>query len=468
MSNILTVHSSHPVPKKAPLLPPKSVGTLARFGFNVLLLNLIYGTIARTVDATTIGSYWFVIVSAIAVITTSYLTATVLGRIISIKNPIDFDSLRIAASFPNIVALPILIFPSLCEYPVVHEAFGEGSSTAEMYRTCVGQSNTMIFCYFFSWSLLFWTFGHKKLMAAAKRRQEEEEEEEESPLETEENNEEDNEGRRSNEDLRSDSFLWTLCLAMKQTFTSPGFLAMFLGFITASVPPLQQALFSPGGALRFIGAAVETLGITSSSISTMVVAASLVPYNIVAADSQLNQEEVVEAQETTSEHPEEESQESSSVIDLPIMSDPNFGPRQRTSSIRNTTLLIRQRSSLIIDKIKRSDRDMWKLHLWFILSRLIVTPAIVSGGIVALDCGGLLTGIPALSKLVIVINASLPGALIIAVLLKSQPHLSDSAAVVAKVYLPSYLISIVTIAGWASVGLYISVPNEDGSSFCGH
>ena len=57
------------------------------------------------------------------------------------------------------------------------------------------------------------------------------------------------------------------------------------------------------------------------------------------------------------------------------------------------------------------------------------------------------------------------GAQLIVLTLKSK-GLSDSAAIVAKVYLPSYLLSVVTIAGWASLGLMIAVADEDGASFC--
>jgi len=59
-----------------------------------------------------------------------------------------------------------------------------------------------------------------------------------------------------------------------------------------------------------------------------------------------------------------------------------------------------------------------------------------------------------------------PGFLMVAVLLKSNPSLSDSAAAVAQVYLPSYLLSIVTIAAWTALGLYVTLPDENGHTFC--
>ena len=61
--------------------------------------------------------------------------------------------------------------------------------------------------------------------------------------------------------------------------------------------------------------------------------------------------------------------------------------------------------------------------------------------------------------------AGLPGAQLIILTLKSK-GLSESASIVARVYLPSYILSIITIAAWSSIGLMISVPREDGTSFC--
>jgi hypothetical protein len=105
------------------------------------------------------------------------------------------------------------------------------------------------------------------------------------------------------------------------------------------------------------------------------------------------------------------------------------------------------------------------MHIWYNLSRLVVSPAIACGILIALDCGGLLSSFPPLGKLVIIVNAAVPGALIVVVVLKAK-GLSESASIVARIYLPSYLLSIVTIAGWTAVGLIISIPKENGQTYC--
>ena len=460
------------------------MSTVARFSFHVLVIPLIYSTIANSVTTATIGNYWFVIVAAFGVLGISFLTATLLAIPFKLDKR-DFSTLRISATFPNIVALPILIFPSLCEYRVVYDSFGEGEEKADLYESCVANSNTMIFLYFFAWSLLFWSLGYRNLTALA---------------------------TNGNENEQHSSLWKTLWRGVKQACLSPGFIAMMLGFITACIPPLQQALFDPGGYLRFLGGAVQTLGVASSPTSTMVVAASLVPQPQqerhddeetemeTAANSlaiqQCNDDEATSdetnhgEEETTSEdathvdneervpngslhqdesaqhaHPEVHDQLSVHDNDIPyespIMSDPNFGPHQlrRRSSISRFRQSIRHRSRRIISPPTRSAYDMRKLLLWFTLSRLLVTPGIVVALIIALDYANLWKG-PNLAKLVIIINSALPGALIVVVLLKSRPELAETAAVVARVYLPSYLLSIVTIAGWTALGLWISIPAE--------
>jgi hypothetical protein len=92
----------------------------------VLILSLIYSTIARAVTWNSLSEYWFVVVAAFFVLGISYTTASLLHYYgvpcVRITNPRDFYALRISATFPNIVALPILIFLTLCEYSVVYSA----------------------------------------------------------------------------------------------------------------------------------------------------------------------------------------------------------------------------------------------------------------------------------------------------------------------------------------------------------
>lgn len=475
----------------------------------MLVISLIYSTIAKAVTIDSVVEYWFVVTAAFYVIVVSYAVSSLLhySGLLRIKSQRDFCALQVSAAFPNIVALPILIFPSLCEYAVVYEAFSadvaSDATDAELQGACEDQSTAMIFCYFFSWSLCFWTVGYPQLMNATRMRG---------------NNNNDNSSGESPTATTSDkpqeqqTFLQNLYKAVKQTVTAPGFIAMALGFLTACIPPLQSALFDSGGALRFLGAAFETLGRASSPISTMVVAASLVPIqegavasvaaedeestrqggtalNDTVAESanvlpqqQQQQEDVdaIDEEEMVIKTPLEESGKEPHydtiigddivVVESPIMSDPNFGPYQRRKSARKEARRLSQAvvhsSRRFVKAATRSTPDMRRLHIWFVLSRLILSPAVVVATVVGLDCGGLLGSVPALAKLVVIVNSALPGALVVVVLLKSSSDLAETASAVARVYLPSYALAIITITGWTAVGMYVTIPDVDGKSFC--
>jgi len=421
----------------------------------------------------------------------------VLGKLpfFRVDDRTDFDALRVAAAFPNIVALPILIFPTLCEFPVVYNAFYEGevgSTDGEKYKSCVDESNAMIFVYFFAWNLLYWIIGYPTLVAAGKRRQMKNDanslsltEPHNPPLDdtTFKNDEEgDNQERHSNkstiaslpedteeddvernkpeEDAQNDPgarkrFKGPIKLftnAIIQTLKSPGFVAMVLGVITACIPPLRDALFSTGGPLRFLGSALESLGRAGASVGTLVVAASLVHQANAAGENM----------------PAQGADTEVGTLNVSTSNNENSTSMGSTNSLRES--MRRRRSSIsqlsirAMNAIKKRQPTL-RMHFWFCFSRLLVTPAVVCLLIIAGDCGGILNGVPNLAKLVVIVNACLPGAQLIVLTLKAR-GLSDSASVVAQVYLPSYLFSVVTIAAWTSLGLIISTPNEDGSSFC--
>ena len=105
------VSSIHP--KHAPILPSSAMNAISRMKFNSLIIPLIYSALATGVTPSALGSLWIVLVSGIGVICLSYVVATALGKLpfFRVDDRTDFDALRIAAAFPNIIALPI---PDFC------------------------------------------------------------------------------------------------------------------------------------------------------------------------------------------------------------------------------------------------------------------------------------------------------------------------------------------------------------------
>jgi len=539
-------YASANYPKGNPILPPYAMGAVSKMNFYVLALPLIYATLASSVTPEKLGPLWFVLVSGAVVICLSYGVATLLGKLpfFHVENKVDFDALRVAAAFPNIVSLPILIFPTLCEYAVVHDAFYEGdpdtSTEVEKYRSCVDQSNAMIFVYFFAWNFLYWILGYPILVSAGRKRQVHSEtsasssgghlsvpvctvQTVETAIGTESNNDDEGDNKQQSSDEVEDaqaeknseniiscqiesqhdatlesepSILQVILNAFKQTLTSPGFLAMVLGFITGCIPPLRDALFQPGSALRFLGSALESLGQAGTSVGTLVVAASLVHQvnddgldevqnlganheNVAmhdvesenARDLHVNDDEgriaiasgIYSSATRSGTNGLEESSQSAPYAAQHNLEDRRSSMRRR-SSVSQFGSMVKRRSSIALAAIRKRKPTI-RMHAWFIFSRLIVAPAVICLIIVGMDCGGILSDIPPLAKMVIIVNAGLPGAQLIVITLKSK-GLSGSASIVAQVYLPSYLLSVVTIAAWTSVGLIVSIPGEDGSSFC--
>ncbi len=376
----------------------------------------------------------------------------------------------------------------------------EGSKKVEKSRSCVDQSNAMIFIYFFAWNLMFWILGNPALVAAGKKRQEmsiaarelhlsvESVTSDDAELKTDlhdyreqkiviygatdeaekgvaeaDRPEGEKEQKISERRKRITNILHLVAHALLQTIKSPHLVALVLGFITASIPPVREAIFSPGGGLRFLGSALESLGYASASVGTLVVAASLV--HEASDDAVANSDVIIcsrEAPQTEFSLPSEINA-SVRIHDEGRISDTKH-LQQHSRNLRDSLRSRRSSFSQMSSKALASIRmPTIRMHLWFIVSRLIVSPAIVCLIVMGMDCGGLLDGVPSMTKMIVIVNAGLPGAQIVVLTLKAK-GLSDSASIVAKVYLPSYLFSIITIAAWTALGLMIS--REGGISFC--
>mmetsp|Transcript_34901 Transcript_34901/g.70569 ORF Transcript_34901/g.70569 Transcript_34901/m.70569 type:complete len:542 (+) Transcript_34901:215-1840(+) len=507
-------------PKANPLIPPQSVGMLSRFAFIVLNIPLIYSAIGSTLTIEVLGSLWFVPFAGMVVIALSFVVATITERIpfFRVEHRVDFDALRIACSFPNVVAIPVLVFPSLCEFEVVYSQFiGTDEEGVEMMRNpideCSNSLNAMTFSYFFAWIFMFYLMGNQMLVNAGKRKGVETT----TPLHdlggpdietsgsegscnnnsgVEDGGDETNEtmnavsleGAAETTKSATSSFL----VAVKRSVLNPGSIAMWCGLITALIAPLQSALFSPGGALRFVGSAIESLADALPSMATIVTAASL----IIPSDSEATpRSEEGDADDTDGSDRGGEIMSSWRCLfsclkqdGVDAIYDPNYadiadntrgaaetrvveqeeeGPSPRRSSLSR----MRRASARFGSQVKRHSliiarSPTVRMHIWFDLTRLVITPAIVCGILIGIDCGtSVFDTIPHMAKLVVLLNSSLPSALLVILSLKSE-GLSESASVVAKVYFPSYILSIFTIAGWASVGLILSIPDDDGKYFC--
>lgn len=158
---------------------------------------------------------------------------------------------------------------------------------------------------------------------------------------------------------------------------------MFLGMICGFIPPVQEALFDPSGPLRFLGSAVQTMGKAAPPITTMVVAASLVPPSPVTSASH----GTLEVSNGATSGIEDQS--------------PSLPLKQRLAQCAKR-----------LTKLPRPTPEMLRVHVWFSLCRLILAPAVVVAIMMAMECSGAMANVPGLSKLVVIINAAVPGSFV--------------------------------------------------------
>ena len=430
-----------------PYLPKSSINMLSRFSFHILLLPLIYTGVASSVTIESLRSLWFIILASIVIITISYLVATFLAYLpfFKVHKEENFDALRVAISFPNIVALPIIIFPALCEFEVFHEfgnieGNGDESSSSitlqENMAICEAEANAVVFTYFFGFSILFWSFGDRTLRKLRTTQPSTSENGIDDNLQQSDTRQQEN-NNRCHSILAFWKGIFFLIFGMiKDVLMSPGFIVLILSFATACIKPLQEALFVPGGALRVIGSTLESLSSAGATIATMVVAAAL------ADDSYTNDD----IRSSDNENGNNEN-------DVKGKEDQGNESSLRTNNNddeEKETLVVAQRISTNSFR-KIVEHPTFKVQVWHVLSRLFITPAVIFAILLKIDC---IVEISPIAKLVLLINSSLPGALIVVVILKAN-GCTEAASIVSQTYLPSYTLSVITIAAWASIGMMV-------------
>ena len=389
-----------------------------------------------------------------------------LGCLFRMRKEVYFIPLCVASTFPNIVALPIIIFPTLCEYGVVQDLMREDvgeDDNGDLMAVCNEQVNAVVFTYFFGFSLVFWSVGHRTLRNLKHDRGID------TPIATNStihdsdicyeailpssivnrNDEQETKEKGFCERFIAGtrSYWCVLKTIVIDVMTSSGFVALILGFIISCIGPLQRALFDNGGSLRVFGSALESLSNAGTTFATIVVAASLLrsskckDENNIDEDS-VEREDVLKSTMSTAIERIDENEDEAIMHETPENEEGN------STNIYNADC----------QENKDPSSKIWKICIWQILSRLIVTPGIVFALLLKLDCSGLLDTVPHVAKLVLLINSAVPGALVVVVILKAE-GLTEEAAAVSKTYLPSYTFSVFTLAMWSSFGLMAFRPD---------
>ena len=433
-----------------------------------------------------------------AILMISYLVTLSMGYLpcFRMQNETYFTPLCIACTFPNIVALPIIIFPTLCEYGVVQDLVREDVMHMDMDRggddvlsdldenylmdVCNKQVNSVVFTYFFGFSIVFWSVGHRALRNCKVKREQPvhvvNDEGDEQLGDSDDADADTGTADEARYDIISNSDLSGIDATnarkiikcgpiqiraqiastiknIKEAFvdivTSTAFVALIMGFITACIGPLQRALFDAGGSLRVAGSALESLSNAGTTFATIVVAASLMKNEDEKSSTSIEKDH----QNSETLHLNLRDEE----LDLQnAQKDSEHGLRQQIDEVLADENKIdddgKEHGRLVSKYLPSVQRKNMKIYIWQVTSRLIVTPGIVFLLLLRLDCSGLLGSVPNIAKLVLLVNAAVPGALVVVVILKSE-GLTDEAAAVSNTYLSSYGLSVVTLAIWCSIGL---------------
>jgi predicted permease len=341
------------------------------------------------------------------------------------------------------------------------------TSVYNMKEQCILMTDAIIFTYFFGFSIVFWSVGHRSLVHYK--------------------SEYIDENPTLLEGLSCAKKAWKKLLALAKKIQkviwdilkSPGFVLLILGLITACIPPLQRALFEDAGSLRIFGSTLDSLANAGGTFATIVVAASLIPkgkdddkdssveespHDLAHHDDQ-NQKEHGDSNDDNDDDEKMDVHRQKPVQDEETPSLPLRQNKVERRDIPRSSVLGRLYRYSIVNlahSIQIVDRVSIKVHAWQCISRLVVTPAIVFMILLKMECSGAISSINAISKVVLLINSSCPSALVVVVILKAQGH-TDAATAVSKTYLPLYSLSVLTMALWASLGL---VAFQADSSFC--
>eukprot|EP00587_Corethron_hystrix_P006412 CAMPEP_0113315308 /NCGR_PEP_ID=MMETSP0010_2-20120614/11030_1 /TAXON_ID=216773 ORGANISM="Corethron hystrix, Strain 308" /NCGR_SAMPLE_ID=MMETSP0010_2 /ASSEMBLY_ACC=CAM_ASM_000155 /LENGTH=344 /DNA_ID=CAMNT_0000171787 /DNA_START=921 /DNA_END=1955 /DNA_ORIENTATION=- /assembly_acc=CAM_ASM_000155 len=255
-----------------------------------------------------------------------------------------------------------------------------------------------------------------------------------------------------------------LLLMVRSVLFQPGFICMGLGFITACIVPLREALFSPGGQLRFVGSVVEALGDAGPILINFMAAASLADLGNERKSGEGNggkdddegermelvsRRELVDNDDISMMHAAHDKREATAIVSEIERSESRPPP----VSVCDRLLAVASCMRSIF-----RDSPSQRIHIWHCSTRLLVTPFLTLVVLLVVDCGIAMSPI---AKAVLLVNSSFPGAMVMIVILKGE-GLDNVASIVSQSYLPCYLLSIFSCTFWTAVGLWMFGSNDDG------
>ena len=299
-----------------PRRPQPLLHESARRDVGGLMINLAWpamalATVGKTISPDTLNEAWPVAVWAMAHIALGAVVCGAIARVTRVQA--DFrPAFTVAGSFVNSAALPMLVMETLCEQPQL-------VSDLPNKEECVSTSFGYIMTYTAVWSLFMFLFAVPYLQAshqkhhvkarggAAKRpaavsaiadevelrvvstglelavdekrtagedpEQEVDGADHRAVATVPSKPEEGEEGGVADHEVKAVSY-WT---HVRGALLSPPIVATVIGIIVGMITPLSDALFRGQGVARALGGTFETIAQPGVALSTMVMAAALLP-----------------------------------------------------------------------------------------------------------------------------------------------------------------------------------------------
>jgi hypothetical protein len=314
----------------------------------------------------------------------------------------------ITCATSNQISLPIMVLISMCKSSVVNDEFGGDS------EECVRVSMGLIFIYAIGFYVTFFGYGYSVFEGIKLRV-----------------------GDAATTTTMATTIATTnitkITKTLKSIFLNHMICSVYLGITISLLPALQTLLYETH--LRFIGDALETLGEPLVCLNCFIMSGSLgYSYDCVRYE-------------------EREEREERDVEMIGVKTNNATAATTATTTTTTTTADKNDKNDKNDNTSIPSQPKLTSVVLHTLI-RLILSPLII---LLLLELSIKLNLIPEshrIIRLIIAVEAAAPSAQMIIVSL-TEIGVTDAAGVIARMYVPHYFISVVSIAGWTTVAGWI-------------
>ena len=468
-------------PKGDPVFPPSCMKQISRVSNTVFLPYLIVYSMASAINGEILAKGCVLILfSAGANIFGIWLA----GKFEWIHDDRDFGRVvTIACGTPNQLSLPIMVLTSMCGSSLVNEDYGGDAAT------CSNEAMSLLFVYAIGFSLVFWGYGFNVLqnLKSLRSRSNTLEAAKDAYAYTPDlsmievcdmtqlgpTNETGEETRghvltweasvgnaataaAASMDEPCDSTVAEETLSERvwrmfsKSFLNGNMMAQYVGIALAIVPGVQNFIFAENAILKPVADAIFTLGQPLVCVNCLVMAGSLTLTKSTYDLEYFGLGRLANAICTR--------EQSATMRELPPTGQQGTKPSMTVMTDAQTinggcpvTGMDKSGDGEEGFTVLAEDRPALKTMVLHSIIQLALMPALAFGLLVGALAIGLVGKEDRLIQLIIVVEGSAPSAQMMLVAL-NQLGRQDMAGKLAFLYVPHYLVSILTITAWSTLG----------------